>query len=230
MTLMVLTALDVSSVRAGAWEWPSSMSIAGFNVSDVRGSANSDGSGSAAGSIQLPVIGSQRISLARSARGDVTGNISVSARVAGAEVQGSFVLDTSGIRGKGTIRCFPKPVNDVSLVVNPNGDMAGSGRMELGRLDVDVRVALSGTSGSIEGLAAAKDVEETPLASYVFDGHLKLQGDCVKMNIAATGTVQRTGKLANQVTQTSVSNISVNPVDGTGKAVVDGVSVTFRFF
>lgn len=227
---VVLACIFASTCSAQTSEWPSEMTIGGFTIIGIRGSVNSDGSGSASGTLHMPIVNNPRVSLTRSARGDVTGNTSISIRLSGYEIQGNFVLDNSGMHGRGSMKTPARPISDASFTVDRDGQFSGTGRMELGAINMPVRFTVGPGNASISGSASVRTQADTPLASYVFSGELTLNGGLGRASITATGTVQRTGKLTNQVTSWTVSNVPVDPSSGIGRVNVDGVNVTFDFF
>lgn len=231
--VVVMTAsVAVRGALADDWQWPSQMTVAGFNISGIRGSVNPDGSGAAAGSLQIPGISGQPINLTRSARGDISGAMpSFNARAAGASIQGDLRLTGRGLEGRGSIQGATKPIGDASIAVAPNGRFTGSGRLALGNLGVPVKFEVSGSTLGFNGSSPVQSQVDTPLAVYRFDGALKVDGGAGgKLGVVARGQVQRTGKLANQVTNQAVSDVPVNPSDGRATINVGGVAVTFKFF
>ena len=221
-----------SSAGAADWQWPTEVSIAGFNVTSIRGgSVDADGSGSAIGTLQIRGVTSQRVSLSRSARGDITGAISMNTRIAGVELQAGFALDSAGLKAKGaTIKTAPRPITDALVSVDTSGQFNGTGKVELGAINMPARFTISGGSFGLSGSAATRAQVDTPLATYSFSGDLKLDASAGRLGVTAKGTVQRTGKLSNQVSSWQVSDVQVNPADGLGKVNVDGVDVVFDFF
>jgi len=226
---MAATCILPTGVWAAQWEWPSQMSIGGFGVTGISGSVSPDGSGSASGTLQIPGAGGERISLTRSSGGEVTGSASIDTRAGGVGVQGSFTLNSSGLRGSGTLRTSPRSIVDASITVSQGGQFTGSGRVELGRLSTNVSFTLANTT-SISGSVAARDRTDTPLATYKFEGRVNLEYAGSRINGIASGNVQRTGKLSDQSTSYPVSGASVNLSDGSCSVNVGGVIVTFRFF
>lgn len=202
--VLVSITLGVSGLYAQNWQWPSEMSVAGYGITGIRGSVNSDGSGSATGTLQISGVGGQRISLTRSSRGDISGKASLSGRISNMQVQGNLTLNGSGLQG--------------------------SGSSSFGKLSIPSNFSGSGGSFSVTGSSAVQSQEDTDLAVYRFIGTIKLQSSQGRISLVAGGQVQRTGKLANQVTNYNVSNISVNSSNGTGNVSVGGVKVVFRFF
>ncbi|MCE5199748.1 MAG: hypothetical protein ABFD54_18075 [Armatimonadota bacterium] len=230
LVVVMLIFIAACGVYAADWQWPDKMSIAGFNVTGIRGSVRPDGSGSASGSLAIQGMGSQNVSLTRSASGDVTGSVSLNGSASGTDVQGNFTLNSRGLEGRGSIQCSPKPITDASMSVNSNGRVSGNGRVSLGSLAIPAEFAISGGSFDVNGTASVQKQQDTPLAVYAFNGTLKLQGSSSRIAVVANGEVKRTGKLANQVSSTTVSNLQVNASDGQATVNVGGVSVTFKFF
>ena len=200
--LAILLALTVgaSDLYAQDWQWPSEMSIAGYGVTGIRG----NNSGNATGMLQIPGVGSQRISLTRSSVGDISGNASLNGKLSGMDVQGNLLLNGNGLQG--------------------------AGKAVLGSLSIPSKFTGSSGSLNVNGSAQVQRQADTDLAIYKFDGKLNLQCNQGKVILIANGQVTRTGKLANQVTKYSVSNISVNSSNGAGTANVGGVKVVFKFF
>ncbi|MCX6345679.1 MAG: hypothetical protein NT018_11510 [Armatimonadetes bacterium] len=218
------------SACADDWTWPADMSIAGFALSQIGGNVGVDGSGTATANILIPGVGQKPIKLIRSSSGDITGNLELNTRLSGAELDGSFILGSGGLKGKGAIRCTPKSVNDATIAFASDGKATGNGRVTLGCINVAAAFAVSESSFGLNGSAPTKAHADSPLAGYDFAGTLELSVNDGKMLVTAKGTVKRTGKITNEVTQESVSPISVDPVDGQGKVNVKGVLVTFSFF
>lgn len=227
---VILACFSASMCSAQMHDWPSEITIGGFTITGIQGSIKADGSGSASGTLQMPIANNPRISLNRSARGDVTGNTSISARLSGYEIHGNFVLDNSGLRGRGSMKTSARPILDASFTVDRAGQFSGTGRMELEAINMPIRFTIGPGGASLSGSASVRTQADTPLASYAFSGELTLNGSPGRLLITAAGTVQRTGKLTNQVTSWTVSNVLVDPSTGIGRVSVDGVNVTFDFF
>lgn len=219
--LMTLTA-------AGCWaaDWPAQMTLGGFQISNIRGTANADGSGTATGTLQIPGLGNANVSLTRSVRGDVNGTASVDSRA----VRGSFALSSGGLRGRGSVECPPKTIDSSAISISPRGEATGSGRLSLGRLSASVDFSVSGNSCSLNGAAPVRAQADTAVASYKFDGRLAIQGGGGRISATVSGRVERTGKLAKQVTTFNIPNTSVDVSNGQCAINVGGVSVTFTLF
>jgi folate-binding Fe-S cluster repair protein YgfZ len=82
----------------------------------------------------------------------------------------------------------------------------------------------------VSGSAAVQKQVDTPLALYTFSGNLNLKENSGKVVVIANGKVQRTGKVAKQVSNQDVSGVQVNTSDGQATINVGGVNVTFKFF
>ena len=223
--IAILIALTISTA-AWAEDWPSQVSLGGFQITDVRGSANADGSGTATGTLQIPKSGNANISLTRSSRGDITGSASIDAR----GIRGSFTLSSSGLRGNGSVDCSPKPIEGASINISARGDASGSGKMSIGRLSAPVDFDTSGSSCNISGTAPVKAQIDTQVASYKFDGRLGLSGSSAKVSAKVSGKVERTGKLTKEVTTVNIPSANVNLSNGQCTVNVGGVSVTFSLF
>jgi len=230
LVILVIVGAGSARLMAQTNEWPSQMNLGGFSITGIRGSVNPDGSGTATGTLDLPgVSGPKQVSLTRSSRGDVSGAVQISFRAFNCELQGSFTIDGSGMRGKGTIRTPARPVQDATFSVLPNGRFNGSGKMDIGA-GMPVKFTFSASSLDITGSASVKTQSDTPLATYSFTGDVRLAIGGARVAITAKGTVQRSGKLSDQISTYTVSNVDVNPSDGTGRANIDGVNVMFDFF
>jgi hypothetical protein len=228
IALLIFMAATCTADQQG-WQWPEQMNIAGFNVTGIKGTVGPDGSGSAEGALSLGMLGNQSISLSRSSNEVINALVSLSTNLAGADIQAKLILDDNGLAGKGTIKSSPRPVADASMSVNNSGAVSGSGRVTLGGLNVPVDFNIGG-SFDLSGSVNISKQADTPLALYVFNGSLDLKGDSGKILVFANGQVQRTGKVANQISSESVSNAPVNPSDGQAVINVGGVNVTFKFF
>lgn len=223
--IAVLIALTITTV-AWAEDWPSRITVGGFQIVDVHGSANADGSGKGTGTLQIPNLGNTKINLTRSSQGDVTGTASIDAR----GMRGSFTLSASGLRGNGSIDCSPRPIEGADINISSRGDASGSGRMSLGRLNASVDFDFSGSSCNVSGTAPVKAQIDTQVASYKFDGRLSISGSSAKLSATVSGKVERTGKLTNQVTTINIPSTTVNLSNGQCCVNVGGVSVTFSLF
>ncbi len=145
---------------------PSQLAIAGINITGVQGSVHGDGSGTAVGTLQL--AGNPKVQLNRSASGEVTGTCGISFATAGVTVQGSFTLDTSGLKGKGSIHASPKDILDAAIVFDASGQATGTGHVSMGSAAIPASFSISAGSFDVSGSAPAKARADTPLASYEF--------------------------------------------------------------
>lgn len=211
---------------AGAQEWPAELSIGGFSITNIK----SSGSDAASGTIRIPGIGEKPINLTRNGARDVSGSLSLNARLSGTEMQGDFRLDGSGLKGKGSIRCTPKTISDASIVVSSDGRATGSGNVGFGRMSVATRFDVSTSSFGLNGSAPVRSHVDTPLAEYEFTGTLELGGSDGRMTLVANGSVRRTGKVSGGESRENVSGVSVDSNDGQARVNVGGVTVTFSFF
>ena len=222
IAISLLALITVSAVCAGPW--PAQMTLGGFAITRITGSDDS-----ASGSIRIPGVGDKPISLSRSS-GGVTGTLSLSARMSGADLQGDFNLDSSGLKGHASVRCSPKTIADASVTISSNGRATGSGSISFGSLNMQAAFDISGSSFALSGSAPCRSHAENTIADYDFSGALDLSGSGGRMVLTARGAVQRKGKLADKVTTEDVSGINVDANNGQGKVNVDGVTVTFSFF
>lgn len=230
LTVMISACAGATSALADNWQWPSQMNIAGFSITGISGSTRADGSGSASGTLQIPGAGGQMVELTRSSRGDVTGTASLNARMSGAEIQGSFSLSNSGLRGQGVvIRSSPKPITDATVTITSSGQASGSGRLALSRNTVGINFSISSGSFNVSGSSSVRDSTSTALATYDFSGNLSIQGNSGRVSGTVRGSVQRTGKLADQPSSYQVSDVPVDVGSGRCTVNIGGVSVTFTF-
>lgn len=233
--LLLVTFILVCGLcaAAGAEErkWPDKITIAGFEIAGIRGTDNPDGSGTASGVLRIPGVSpAQQASLARSRSGDVSAVCSINFRSAGAEVKGVGTLTASGLKVAGSVYVSGRTVADVSLTGDSDGSFEGSGRLQLGSVAVPVKLRLSSSDFGISGSAQVETETDTALASYRFRGQLTVGSQSGRLAAAASGSVTRKGKFADQVTTHSVQGVSVSIPDGYGSADVGGVSVRFKFF
>jgi len=224
--ITILILLVAVNGWAADFQWPSQMSIGGFQITDIRGTVRPDGSGSATGTLQVPNLGDSAVTLARNSRGDISGNASMDMR----GVRGSFALSSSGLRGQGTVECSPKSIVDASMSISPRGEVAGSGRLGLGRLVASVDFSVNNSGCSFRGAAPVRAQVDTPIATYKFDGNLALQGAAGRAAGTVSGRVERTSKVGNQVTSVTIPNTAVDLSNGQCTVNVGGVSVTFSLF
>ena len=233
---VMLLCVGPAELGAADWEWPSQMSIAGFSITQIKGTTRSDGSGTATGMLQIPRVQAQKISLTRSANGDIIGQGSfvkafVKALVSRTEVLGKFILTKAALKATAAIvKTSPKPITGASITVMSRGEFIGTGKLALGRTTLTVRFTISGTAFNVSGSTSVQGQKDTPLATYKFRGRLDLRGSSGTIIATASGTVERTGKLADQVTTHTVSNAPVNLSNGQCMVNAGGVRVTFDLF
>lgn len=227
--ILVLSVL-CGAAAADGWTWPEQMNVAGFSVAQIHGSTNADGSGTATGALQLRGAAAIAVNLARTPAGAVSGTSTVGLRLAGAEIQGIGTLNSAGFRVAGVVLGSVKPIADAVVSVDADGRFQGSGRVWLNALSLPVTLSISSAGFTVRGTAPVEVSCDTQLALYRFRGALDLDGGARRLVLTASGTVERTGKLADQVTTHKVSGVPVNVTDGTGPADIAGVVVPFDFF
>jgi len=220
----------VSGAASAQWQWPPQMNIAGFAITDIRGSTGPDGSGTAAGTLQVPGLAAQKISLNRTPNGVITGVANVAARLSGADLQGRLSLTEAGLDGRGIIQTTPRPVAEAQFAIDARGRIAGSGRVALGAMHAPVKFSTSSGAFDLTGSAAAQAAADTPLANYRFEGRIDLAAGAGRILATASGEIKRTGKLANQVTLHQVQGAAVNLIDGSSTMNAGGVNVAFKLF
>lgn len=227
LTLVMGILLMVSvSAHAADWRWPEQMTIGGFRITDISGSVSSDGSGSAGGALQIPNLGSSRVNLSRTTRGEISGAASLNTKT----VNGSFKLTDRGLQGRGAVECSPRSIDSSSIEITPRGEAKGSGRVGLGQLSVGVDFSVTASSCSVDGSAPIKIQADTAVATYKFDGRLALAGGGGRMMGSVSGRVERTGKLTDQTTSFNIPKSSVDMSNGQCVVNIGGVSITFNVF
>lgn len=216
---------------AEGWEWPAEMQLGGFKITGISGTVRPDGSGEATGVVLIPRIPGQKAALKRLANGEILAEVAMNARVSGAELVGSYVLDARGMRSRrAEIKLIPHSVVDVDATVDPGGRFFGSGRVKLNQLILPVKFSIAGDSLVLGGSTEIQSQSDTPLAKYTFSGELRLSAQGSQILLTASGVVRRVGKLSNQSATITVSNVGVDAVQGTCVITIEGVAVTFRLF
>lgn len=229
-TIAILTALVIlTAVGAFAadWEWPAQMSLGGFQVTGISGTVNPNGSGNAAGTLQIPGLGNSNINLSRSPNGNITGSVSIDTRTFAGSLRGSFVLSNGGLGGRGTVECYSKSIDSSEIGITNRGEARGSGRMGLGRASAQVDFNVSSSSCNISGDLPVKAQVDTPMATYKLDGRLAIRAAGGSLSGMLSGQIERTGKVSNQVTTTNIPNTRVDLSNGQCTLSVGGVNVTF---
>jgi hypothetical protein len=229
VVVILISCAVVVKADSQDWQWPDKLNIAGFSISDIKGTVRPDGSGSANGTLSLGSLGNQQISLSRTSNGDISGSVNLKVNASGADIQGKMALSGGGLEGRGTIGSSPKPISDASISFTPNGQASGTGRVSLGGTTISAQFEI-GRSFSVSGSKSVRKQADTPLALYSFNGTLDLRGASGKISILANGEVQRTGKVAKQVNTQNVSDVEVDPNNGQAVINFGGVNVTFKFF
>jgi hypothetical protein len=229
-TITIVTALVIltaAGALAADWQWPAQMSLGSFQISGINGTVNADESGTATGTLQIPDMGNSNVDLSRSSQGNITGTLSVDARVSGGTLQGSFTLSNSGLSGRGTLECLSRSIGSSDISISSRGEAKGSGRISIGRLVVQVDFSASDSSCSISGEAPVKAQVETPMATYKLNGRLAVRTSGGSLTGMLSGQVERTGNVSNQVTTSNIPNTRVDLSNGQCTVNVGGVSVTF---
>ncbi|MGQ9454530.1 MAG: hypothetical protein ACUVT8_12705 [Armatimonadota bacterium] len=226
--LMVFARIPLS---AEGWEWPAEMQLGGFRINDISGAVRPDGSGEATGIVVIPRIPGQRAVLKRLANGEILAEVAMNARISGAQLVGSYVLDMRGLRSRrAEIKLIPHSVVDVDATVDPGGRFVGTGRVKLNQLLIPVKFSIFGDSFVLAGSTKVQSQLDTPLAKYTFSGELKLSTQVPQVLLTASGVVRRIGKLSDQSATVTVSDVGVDAVQGTCVVTIEGVAVAFRLF
>lgn len=225
--VIALVILAAASALAADWQWPAQMSLGNFQISAISGKINADGSGTATGAVQIPGMGSSSISLIRSAQGSIAGSLSLDAKVSGGTLKGTFALSDRGLSGRGTLECASRSIDSSDIVISERGEAKGSGQMDIGHLSAQVDFTASESSCSISGEAPVKAQVDTPMATYKLNGRLVLRTNVGSLTGTLSGQVERTGKVSNQVTTSSIPSSRVDLSNGQCTVNVGGVSVIF---
>lgn len=225
--VIILVILAAAGASAADWQWPAQMSLGGFQITGINGTANAQGSGTATGLLQIPGMGNPSVSLSRSSQGSITGTVPVDARVSGGALRGSFALSNNGLNGRGTLEFLSRSIDSSSISISNRGEARGSGSITLGRSSVPVDFSASGSACSLSGDAPVKAQVDTPMASYKLNGRLAVRTSGGSLSGTLSGQVERTGNVSNQVTTSSIPNTRVDLSSGQCTVNVGGVSVTF---
>jgi hypothetical protein len=208
-------------------DWPATLEIGGFTVSDVRGTTNPDGSGRATGRLSLPGRGSCRVDLACTASGVVTGSTRSSFLLGGVRIDGSFLLDRRGMQGTGAVQTRGRPISDANLTVNPRNVM-GRGRVRLSSdLSIVVTFEVSQQGVSVRGSAPRQASVDTPLAVYTLRGVVNISASGASLKATAEGNVERQGKIGGMVSTFGPLSFDVDPASGEARLSVGGANITF---
>lgn len=226
-TLTVLIALTAVGAFAADWQWPAQMSLGNFQISGIQGTVGANGSGTAAGTLEIPGLGNSSVALSRSAQGSITGSVQVDARVSGGTLRGHFSITDRGLSGQGTVDCASRTIDSSDISISNRGEARGSGRIIIGRTTIDVDFSASSSSCSISGETPVKAQVDTPMANYKFNGRITLRTSGGALTATLSGQVERTGKVSNQVSTSNIPNTRVDVSNGQCTVNVGGVSVTF---
>lgn len=220
-----------SPSAAQGWQWPAEMRLGGFYITGIQGSVNRDGSGSATGAVQIPGIAAQKALLTRSTNGEISAEVSLVAKVYGAELVGLFLLNDDGLRSrKAELRLVPYPVVDCAVSIDPAGRFIGNGKIRLRQLAIPAKFSISRDSFVLEGSGEVGSQVDTPLAKYTLSGTLNVASKRPQITATVSGFVERVGKLSSQSAKVRVSDVVVDVLQGTCSITVEGVAVTFRLF
>lgn len=208
-------------------EWPTTLEVGGFTVTDIRGKTEADGSGRATGRLSLPGGGNCSVDLARSASGIVTGSTRASFTINSIRIEGSFMLDRRGMQGTGTVLTRGKSISDANLSVDPKTGVSGEGIVRLGsNLSVDVSFVVSTRAVTVKGSAGCRASVDTPLANYTFKGSVSLSSSGATLAAVASGSVERNGKIGGVVSTFGPLSFDVNISSGEGRLNVGGSAIT----
>lgn len=223
MVAVVMMAVFAAPVYA---QWPESMELGGFNISNIKGTTNQDGSGKAVGRIAVPGGGSCNVDLTRSAAGLVMGSSRASFSVGAVRIDGSFLLDRRGMQGTGAIRTQELPISDANLVVDPSRGVTGSGVIRLGR-SMAVRVTCEVDPQGVRayGTIPCRASIETPLAIYTFNGEVEVSTEGTRIKTVAKGSIERTGRIGGMSSSFGPLIFEVDPASGQAQVNVGGANI-----
>lgn len=223
MLAIVIIAVLAAPVCA---EWPESMELGGFKISNIKGTTNQDGSGKAVGRVMIPGGGSCKVDLTRSASGLVMGSSRASFTVGSVRIDGSFLLDRRGMQGTGTIQTQGLPILDANLVVDPSNGITGSGVVRLGK-GIAVRVTCEVSTQGVQahGTIPCRASIETPLAVYTFNGDVDVSTVGARIRTVAKGSIERTGRIGGMSSSFGPLVFDVDPVSGQAQVNVGGADV-----
>jgi flavin-binding protein dodecin len=217
------------SSTVGAASWPSSLNIAGFAVSDTIGTLDNDGSGTGTGRLKIPCGNEIQVALTRNSSGIVRASSNQTFTIGGISVDGSFELDGNGFRGNGTINTDGKAISNANYRLSPNGQLTGSGNVQIGNQSVSTSFNISSNKLSANGSASRQSTASTPLAMYTFKGELRIGSSGDSVSAVANGVVERRGKVGNSVDIFGPVSNSINTSSGQVSFNITGVNVSFKF-
>ncbi len=225
--LLFTILIAAFAVGAEAADWPASMEIGGFTVVNIVGQTKPDGSGKAVGRLVIPSDGMCPIDLTKSSSGTVMGTMRSSFNYGGLRVEGSFILDRSGLEGTGTIRTNIRPIQDANIRFDARLGITGNGRVYLGqRFAVPVRFDIKSQGiSSITGLASRQASTDTPLAVYTFRGDVSVAADGAGIKTTARGIIERKGKIGGMTSSFGPLTFDVNAITGEATVNVGGTEL-----
>ena len=208
-------------------DWPSSMELGGFEVTGITGSTNDDGSGKATGKIAIPGDGSCQVDLVMNAAGAVTGSTRSGFTMSGVRVDGSFIIDRSGLQGTGVIHTNGKQITDANISVSANLGMSANGKVSLGN-GFSISVTCEAGSGgvSVRGSSPREASVDTPIATYNFKGDVDVSCSGQSIVTTARGNVERMGKVGGMTTEFKDISCQIDPSSGQGDMNVGGTSIS----
>lgn len=231
IALISLILTGICALAASA-DWPSTVDVGGFSVTDIKGATNADGSGTATGRVQMPGGGSCSIDLKQTASGLITGSGRGSFTIGGVRIDGnSIILDRRGMQATGVIHTRGKAISDADFGVDPRSGVSGNGRVHLGSgfsISCSFEVRDGGVSAS--GSAARQASADTPLAVYAFSGTVELSGSGADLKALAKGSVERQGKIGGSVNKFGPLSGDVDIASGEAKLNVGGANVSINLW
>ncbi|MEN6521255.1 MAG: hypothetical protein ABFD46_08925 [Armatimonadota bacterium] len=227
LVFIVWIMIALFAVPVLAADWPETMELGGFTISNIKGSSDADGSGRATGNVAVPGGGNCRIDLSRSSAGLVIGSTRTSFNVGGVRIDGSFMLDRRGLQGTGTVQTQGQPICDANLVVEPGKGITGNGVVRLCReMPVKVSYAVDQQGVTANGFLPCRASIETPLAVYTFKGNIEVSASGADIKIVAKGNIERTGRIGGMSSAFGPLVFNVNPASGQANVNVGGADIT----
>lgn len=225
---VIMSAVSIAPVVA---DWPSSLEVGGFKVSDIRGTMDDNGSGRATGKLALPGGGSTQVDLACTSAEVITASCRSGFTIANVRIDGTFLLDRRGMQGTGTINTKGKPISDANITVDPKRGVTGRGKVHLGSgFSVPVNFEISTSGVSVKGSAPRQASVDTPLALYTFKGNVTVSSSGTALKTTATGSIERTGKIGGMVSTFGPITFEVNPQTGDAQVNIGGANITIELW
>jgi len=225
--LLIAILVAAVCVSGSAADWPATLELGGFTITNIVGETKSDGSGKAVGRFVVPGDGTCQIDLTKSSSGSIMGTMRSGFNYGGLRVEGSFILDRRGLEGTGSVRTSIKPIQDANLRFDAKSGITGSGRVYLGqRFAVPVRFDIKPTGlSSVGGMASRQVSTDTPLAVYTFRGDVSVSAEGTGIKTTARGIIERRGKIGGMTSSFGPLTFDVDVISGEATVNVGGTDL-----